>query len=115
MRIPKLIAGLAIIAALTAGAAGDAGNGTRFSVTFPADMSSSPLDGRLILLVSRDFMREPRTHVEANEPLDSPYLFGMNVDAWAPGAGITVNDKAFGWPRLACPPCRPAIIRCRWC
>ena len=98
MRIPKPIAGLALFVALTAAAAGDAGNGVRFSVTFPADMSSSPLDGRLILLVSRDFTREPRTHVEANEPLDSPYLFGMNVDAWAPGAGVTLNDKAFGWP-----------------
>jgi hypothetical protein len=98
MRIPKLMTGLALTVALTAGAAGDAGTGTRFSVTFPSDMSSAPLDGRLILLVSRDFTREPRTHVEANEPLDSPYLFGMNVDAWAPGTGVTLNDKAFGWP-----------------
>ena len=69
-----------------------------FPVTFPADMSSSPLDGRLILLISRDFTREPRTHVEANEPLDSPYLFGMNVAGWSPGATVIVNDKAFGWP-----------------
>jgi Putative esterase len=98
MRTPKLIAGLALIVALSASAAGDIGKGTGFSVTFPADMNNSPLDGRLILLVSRDFVREPRTHVAPNEPLDSPYLFGMNVDAWAPGASVTLNDKAFGWP-----------------
>ena len=98
MQIPRLIAGLALVVTLSAGAVADAGNGTRFSVTFPVDMSSAPLDGRLILLLSRDFTREPRTHVEANEPLDSPYLFGMNVDAWSPGANVTLNDKAFGWP-----------------
>jgi hypothetical protein len=98
MRTPKWIAGLALIVALTASAAGDAGKGTSFSVTFPADMNNSPLDGRLVLLISRDFAREPRTHVAPNEPLDSPYLFGMNVDAWVPGASVTLNDKAFGWP-----------------
>src|SRR5262249_27733466 len=43
---------------------------------------------------------EPRTHVEPNEPLASPYLFGLNVDRLAPGVDAVVEDSAFGWPAM---------------
>lgn len=72
--------------------------GTSFAVSFPAARSPSPLDGRVILLLSRDLKREPRTHVEPNEPLDSPYIFGLNVDGLAPGKPAVLDDRAFGWP-----------------
>ena len=72
--------------------------GVRVSVSFPAAAAAKPLDGRIILLFSRDFTREPKSHVEPNEPLDSPYLFGQTVDALAPGQALVLNDKAFGWP-----------------
>jgi hypothetical protein len=72
--------------------------GTTFAVSFPAARSAKPLDGRVILLVSRDFNREPRSHVAPNEPLASPYLFGLNVEGLAPGAKAVLDDKAFGWP-----------------
>jgi hypothetical protein len=71
---------------------------TSFSVSFPSAMSGLPLDGRVILLLSHDLKREPRDHVEPNEPLDSPYIFGLNVDALAPGAAVVLDDAAFGWP-----------------
>ncbi len=58
---------------------------TSFVVSFPGLRSNAPLSGRVILLLSRDFSREPRSHVEPNEPLDSPYLFGLNVTNLAPG------------------------------
>jgi hypothetical protein len=72
--------------------------GASFSVRVPAAMGGAPLDGRLILLLSHDVKREPRDHVEPNEPLDAPYTFGLNVDALAPGAAVVVDDTAFGWP-----------------
>jgi hypothetical protein len=72
--------------------------GPEFSVSFPAEQSSAPIDGRIILLLSRDLKREPRTHVSPDEPLDSPYIFGLNVDALPPGKSAIVNDGAFGWP-----------------
>jgi len=72
--------------------------GTTFSVSFPAARSQQSLDGRVILMLSRDFSREPRTHVEPNEPLASPYLFGLTVDGLAPGAKAILDDGAFGWP-----------------
>jgi hypothetical protein len=72
--------------------------GPAFSVSFPAEQSSAAIDGRIILLLSHDFKREPRTHVSPDEPLDSPYIFGVNVDALPPGKAAVVNDGAFGWP-----------------
>jgi hypothetical protein len=72
--------------------------GTRFSVTYPAGGASGPIDGRVILLLSPDLTREPRTHVSSGEPLDSPFIFGANVDAFSPGKTKVLDDGAFGWP-----------------
>ena len=69
-----------------------------FTVSYPASQAGGPVDGRVILLLSRDLTREPRSHVEANEPLASPYLFGLNVENLAPGIDAVLNDNAFGWP-----------------
>jgi hypothetical protein len=79
-------------------AAADGGGGTSFSVSFAGGASGATLDGRIILLLSHDLAREPRMHVEPNEPLDSPYLFGLNVEGMAPGRAVLVDDTAFGWP-----------------
>jgi hypothetical protein len=68
------------------------------SVTFPATLSPTPLDGRVILLLSRDFTREPRTHVDPDDLLDTPFIFGTNVDALAPNQTAVLDDTAFGWP-----------------
>src|SRR5580704_12432642 len=92
-------AGLAALLALLAlGAAAAPVKGPEFAISYAAAQSSGPLDGRVILLLSRDTTREPRTHVEPNEPLASPYLFGLNVDGLAPGAEAVLNDMALGWP-----------------
>lgn len=37
---------------------------TSFAVSFPAARSSTPLSGRVILLISRDMHSEPRSHVQ---------------------------------------------------
>lgn len=71
---------------------------TSFAVSFPGSRSNTPLSGRVILLLSRDFSREPRTHIEPNEPLDSPHIFGLNVVNLAPGTAAVLDDRAFGWP-----------------
>ena len=97
-----------VMAALTAllafaGAAAQAQTpaGPIFTVTVPKAQASAPLDGRIILLVSKDLTREPKSHVAPNAPLDSPYLFGSTVDGLAPGAEAVIDDKAFGWPARA--------------
>ena len=105
-RITLALAGVAALVGTLVGcgqgastpAAAAASEYTTFSVSFPTERSGKPLDGRVILLLSRDLTREPRSHVEPNEPLASPYLFGLTVDGLAPGAKAILDDGAFGWP-----------------
>jgi len=83
------------------------------TVAFPAARSAVPLDGRVILLLSRDLTREPRTHVEPNEPLETPFLFGLTVDALAPDHAVSIEPGAFGWPaaRLAALPAGEYLVQ----
>ena len=71
---------------------------TSFAVSFPAERSNAPLDGRLILLLSSDLSREPRTHVDPDEPRSAPYMFGLTVEGFAPAQTQVLDDKVFGWP-----------------
>jgi hypothetical protein len=89
---------LLLAASLAAAVQHNAASINTFAVGFSAARNATPLDGRLILLLSRDFTQEPRDHVSPEEPLESPYLFGINVAALAPGATAIVDDGAFGWP-----------------
>jgi hypothetical protein len=68
------------------------------AITVPAGAAVAPIDGRMILLFSKDLSREPKSHVSSGEPLDSPFLFGADVDALAPGGRVVIDDEAFGWP-----------------
>ncbi len=86
-----------IVGAMLFGASAHAA-GVSVSVSFPASVQAAPQDGRVILLLSRDLTREPKSHVAPNEPLDSPYLFGQNVEGLAPGRVVAIGDQAFGWP-----------------
>ncbi|HXU98986.1 MAG TPA: hypothetical protein VG166_00630 [Caulobacteraceae bacterium] len=90
-----------VLAALALGsgtAALAAARGPTFAVSFPAARAAKPLDGRIILLVSRDLNREPKSHVSPDEPLDAPFMFGLTVDRLAPGTPAIFDDAAFGWP-----------------
>jgi hypothetical protein len=69
-----------------------------FAVGLPAGYAGPALEGRLILLVSPDLKREPRTHVSPDAALDSPFMFGLNVEAMTAGKTAIVDDHAFGWP-----------------
>jgi hypothetical protein len=71
---------------------------TTFSVSFPQSRSAEPQDGRIVLLLSKDSTREPRLHVEEEEMLSVPYLFGINVEGLAPGQSADIDARAFGWP-----------------
>ncbi len=87
--------GLAVLALLLFGSVAQA---AAISISFPSAMSAKPLDGRIILMLSRDLGREPRSHVSPDNLLDAPFMFGVNANGWVPGATVTIDDKAFGWP-----------------
>ena len=73
-----------------------AGETYRFSVSFAAEQSAGPLDGRILLLLSTDGSAEPRTQIS-----DSPrtqMIFGLDVDGLKPGQSVIVDDAAYGYP-----------------
>jgi hypothetical protein len=75
--------------------------GPRIAVSFPATRSATPLDGRLLLLISTDPSAEPRFQI--NDGPSTQLVFGIDVEGWAPGADVVFDASAFGYPvkRLA--------------
>ena len=69
----------------------------RVAVTFPTARSGTPLDGRLLLLVSTDSTAEPRFQI--SDGPGTQLVFGLDLDAWAPGVDAMVDATAFGYPR----------------
>jgi hypothetical protein len=69
----------------------------RFSVTFPAELSKTPLDGRLLVMISTDSTNEPRFQI--SDDLKSQQVLGVDVDGWKPGTPFIVDTSAFGYPK----------------
>jgi hypothetical protein len=98
-----LIVTLSLVAAICAANVLDAtaappATAISFSVSFPASMSATPLDGHITLIIAKGKSAEPRTLISEDEPLTSPALFGLTVDSLAPGKPAIIDAKAFGWP-----------------
>ncbi len=70
--------------------------GPAFNVSFPKERSAAALDGRLLLVLSTDPSAEPRLQID-NTP-KSQMLFGMDVEALAPGQTARMDDSAWGYP-----------------
>jgi len=67
-----------------------------FTVSFPKEASAKPLDGRLLLLLSTDDSAEPRMQID--DTPRSQIVFGVTVDGMKPGAAVTVDNGAYGYP-----------------
>ena len=72
----------------------------RFTVTYGADKSAPPLDGRLLLILSKDPADEPRFQVNDNA-LRSQQIFGLDVEGWKPGAASVFEGDVLGFPAKA--------------
>jgi hypothetical protein len=68
----------------------------RFSISFPKEHTSTPLDGRLLLVVSTDASEEPRMQI--NDTPSTQMVFGVDVDGLQPGQAAIVDERAFGYP-----------------
>ncbi|HLY18635.1 MAG TPA: alpha/beta hydrolase-fold protein [Bryobacteraceae bacterium] len=71
----------------------------RFEISFPKEMSSTPLDGHALLLISTSGSPEPRFQI--NFTVRSQQVFGVDVDGLAPGAAAVVDAATLGYPREA--------------
>ena len=100
---------LRTIAALTASsflllAASEAsqGNGKsspqpRFAISFDSNLSPTPLDGRVYVVISTKQDPEPRTQI-LEEEVQSQQIFGADIDGLAPGQNAIIADDALGYP-----------------
>ena len=69
----------------------------RFSVTLPASAASQPVDGRLLVMIAKDPKAgEPRFQI--NDSITGQLIFGVDVDGLKPGASVTVDGSALGFP-----------------
>src|SRR5215831_6256873 len=69
----------------------------RFGISFPAERSQAPLDGRVLLMISTDGSQEPRTQI--NDSPKTQQIFGIDVDGLKPGQPAFVDGAVFGYPR----------------
>ncbi len=67
-----------------------------FEITLSAETTKQPLDGRLLLMLSKNSASEPRFQISDDQ--GTQQLFGMDVDAWKPGTTIRVGLSAVGYP-----------------
>ena len=70
--------------------------GVRFTVSFSAERSETPLDGRVLLLLSTNDAAEPRFQI--SDGPGTQLVFGLDVDGLAPGAEAVVDASALGYP-----------------
>ncbi|MBC6995912.1 alpha/beta hydrolase-fold protein [Neolewinella lacunae] len=64
----------------------------RFSVTLPASLAGTSLDGRLLLLLSTDDGAEPRFQI--TDGPNTQIVIGKDVEGWAPGSKQRIGAAA---------------------
>ncbi|MGC1451435.1 MAG: alpha/beta hydrolase-fold protein [Candidatus Sulfotelmatobacter sp.] len=69
----------------------------RFEISFPNEMSATPLDGHVLLLISNNAEKEPRFQISYMTP-DSQQVFGVDVDGLVPGAAAVIDSATLGYP-----------------
>ena len=69
----------------------------RFEVSFSKDLSATPLDGHILLLISKDNEQEPRFQIDIDVTA-SQQAFGVDVDELAPGTPAIVDSATLGYP-----------------
>ena len=89
-------AALLLIAAVGLAAPAGSFAQPKFALSFPEELSKTPLDGRLLLLISTNDDSEPRFQIG-----DGPrtgLVFGIDVEGLAPGEEAIIDASAFGYP-----------------
>ena len=82
-----------------------------FEISFAKEVSAAPVDGRILLIISKDSTREPRFTI--TEEVDSQQMFGVDVDGWQSGALARVDATTFGYPLESLNDLPAGIIPCK--
>src|SRR5215475_12957933 len=68
----------------------------RFKIRLGNGLSTTPLDGRLILVVSKNMQDEPRFQVTWG--LGTQQIFGVDVEGWKAGETMEMSGSTPGSP-----------------
>lgn len=67
-----------------------------FTLSFTAELSTNAMDGRMLLMVSKNDSEEPRFQV--SDGPDSQLVFGIDVEGLRPGEHAVIDADVFGYP-----------------
>jgi hypothetical protein len=79
------------VAILALAAASSLAAAPAFQFRLAAGLRAAPVDGRLILVVSRNLQGEPRFQVTYGLPTQQ--VFGLDVDGWKPGDAVEMRRR----------------------
>ena len=86
-----------LLSAILAQAATGKPSGQRFEVSFSKEANAAPLDGHVLLLIANNDAKEPRFQFSFMTA-ESQQVFGVDVDALAPGAPAVIDATTLGYP-----------------
>lgn len=69
---------------------------TAFDVSMAPGVAREPVDGRIILILSKSDEREPRLQVTAG--VNAPQVFGIDVNGLLAEQPATIDTRVFGYP-----------------
>ncbi|HUL35367.1 MAG TPA: esterase [Candidatus Eisenbacteria bacterium] len=95
----QLLLGFFVAASMMSSATHAAPAPLVIEITFPKELSASPVDGHILLIISRDASEEPRFGV--GEGFESQQAFGVDVDTWQPGSPARVDASTLGYPLVS--------------
>ncbi|HEY7700090.1 MAG TPA: hypothetical protein VIE88_16815, partial [Vicinamibacteria bacterium] len=70
--------------------------GLRFEVRYPAGLRAEPLDGRLLVMLSKEEGEEPRFQIDTS--LATQQIFGVDVNGLEAGRPAVLDASAIGYP-----------------
>lgn len=101
MKVPASLAAFVLLISVSVASAAEKKTAKpaapRFEISFPNAMSSAPLDGHVLLVISNNNEKEPRFQVNFIVQY-SQQVFGVDVDALAPGAPAVIDASTLGYP-----------------
>lgn len=69
----------------------------RFEISFPKEMSATPLDGHVLLVIANNNDTEPRFQISFMTA-QSQQVFGTDVDVLVPGSPAVIDATTLGYP-----------------
>ena len=93
----KILGSIICLSLLMASCSSDSNafKGTKFNISIQ-DTSLHAMDGRLLLMLSKNEESEPRFDIRDNS--STQQVFGMDIENWSPSDGLDFDINSFGYP-----------------